>query len=81
MWSTACSRTPMTRVSPSPPSRRASGEASALNANGLFVCWSVSVLASSGIDYDIKIWSPLEETPSFNRVLANEVWLPAISVD
>uniref|UniRef100_A0A3Q4BW37 Uncharacterized protein n=1 Tax=Mola mola TaxID=94237 RepID=A0A3Q4BW37_MOLML len=31
------------------------------------------ILASSGIDYDIKIWSPLEETPSFNRVLANEV--------
>lgn len=34
---------------------------------------SFSVLASSGIDYDIKIWSPLEESPSFNRVLANEV--------
>lgn len=32
-----------------------------------------SVLASSGIDYDIKIWSPLEASPSFNRVLANEV--------
>ncbi|KAG8000577.1 DDB1-and CUL4-associated factor 6 [Nibea albiflora] len=31
------------------------------------------ILASSGIDYDIKIWSPLEESPSFNRVLANEV--------
>ncbi|XP_041662592.1 DDB1- and CUL4-associated factor 6 isoform X5 [Cheilinus undulatus] len=31
------------------------------------------ILASSGIDYDIKIWSPLEQTPSFNRVLANEV--------
>ncbi|KAM3607300.1 uncharacterized protein V6R79_005315 [Siganus canaliculatus] len=31
------------------------------------------ILASSGIDYDIKIWSPLEEAPSFNRVLANEV--------
>ncbi len=37
------------------------------------VFWFVSVLASSGIDYDIKIWSPLEESPSFNRVLANEV--------
>uniref|UniRef100_A0A8D3BBM8 DDB1-and CUL4-associated factor 6 n=1 Tax=Scophthalmus maximus TaxID=52904 RepID=A0A8D3BBM8_SCOMX len=31
------------------------------------------ILASSGIDYDIKIWSPLEESPSFNRVLAYEV--------
>ncbi|CAI5655734.1 unnamed protein product [Oreochromis niloticus] len=31
------------------------------------------ILASSGIDYDIKIWSPLEESPSFNRVLAEEV--------
>uniref|UniRef100_A0A8C6U9L9 Ddb1 and cul4 associated factor 6 n=1 Tax=Neogobius melanostomus TaxID=47308 RepID=A0A8C6U9L9_9GOBI len=31
------------------------------------------ILASSGIDYDIKIWSPLEGSPNFNRVLANEV--------
>ncbi|XP_061142528.1 DDB1- and CUL4-associated factor 6 isoform X3 [Syngnathus typhle] len=31
------------------------------------------ILASSGIDYDIKIWSPLERSPSFNRVLADEV--------
>ncbi|TRY59306.1 hypothetical protein DNTS_033545 [Danionella cerebrum] len=31
------------------------------------------ILASSGIDYDIKLWSPLEQTPSFNRVLAEEV--------
>ncbi|XP_069034821.1 DDB1- and CUL4-associated factor 6 isoform X2 [Lepisosteus oculatus] len=31
------------------------------------------ILASSGIDYDIKIWSPLEESPSFNRKLAEEV--------
>ncbi|XP_037542451.1 DDB1- and CUL4-associated factor 6 [Nematolebias whitei] len=31
------------------------------------------ILASSGIDYDIKIWSPLEELPSFNNVLADEV--------
>ncbi|XP_029558802.1 DDB1- and CUL4-associated factor 6 isoform X2 [Salmo trutta] len=31
------------------------------------------ILASSGIDYDIKIWSPLEVSPSFNRVLADEV--------
>ncbi|XP_029314984.1 DDB1- and CUL4-associated factor 6 isoform X4 [Cottoperca gobio] len=31
------------------------------------------ILASSGIDYDIKIWSPLEQSASFNRVLANEV--------
>ncbi|KAG7463499.1 hypothetical protein MATL_G00177260 [Megalops atlanticus] len=31
------------------------------------------MLASSGIDYDIKIWSPLEQSPSFNRALAEEV--------
>ncbi|XP_061698047.1 DDB1- and CUL4-associated factor 6 isoform X2 [Syngnathoides biaculeatus] len=31
------------------------------------------ILASSGIDYDIKIWSPMEQSPSFNRVLADEV--------
>ncbi|KAF5905916.1 DDB1- and CUL4-associated factor 6 isoform X1, partial [Clarias magur] len=31
------------------------------------------ILASSGIDYDIKIWSPLEQSPSFNRDLAEEV--------
>ncbi|XP_077392282.1 DDB1- and CUL4-associated factor 6 isoform X2 [Festucalex cinctus] len=31
------------------------------------------ILASSGIDYDIKIWSPLEQSPSFNSVLAGEV--------
>uniref|UniRef100_A0A674N6B5 Ddb1 and cul4 associated factor 6 n=1 Tax=Takifugu rubripes TaxID=31033 RepID=A0A674N6B5_TAKRU len=31
------------------------------------------ILASSGIDYDIKIWSPLEASPSFNRALAHEV--------
>ncbi|XP_067265314.1 DDB1- and CUL4-associated factor 6 isoform X2 [Chanodichthys erythropterus] len=31
------------------------------------------ILASSGIDYDIKLWSPLEQSASFNRVLADEV--------
>ncbi|KAM9396976.1 DDB1- and CUL4-associated factor 6-like isoform 5-T5 [Salvelinus alpinus] len=31
------------------------------------------LLATSGIDSNIKIWSPLEESPSFNRVLAEEV--------
>ncbi|XP_062862656.1 DDB1- and CUL4-associated factor 6 isoform X2 [Trichomycterus rosablanca] len=31
------------------------------------------ILASSGIDYDIKLWSPLEQTPSFNINLAKEV--------
>ncbi|XP_063109684.1 DDB1- and CUL4-associated factor 6 isoform X7 [Cavia porcellus] len=31
------------------------------------------ILASSGIDYDIKIWSPLEESRFFNRKLADEV--------
>ncbi|XP_029434949.1 DDB1- and CUL4-associated factor 6 isoform X2 [Rhinatrema bivittatum] len=31
------------------------------------------ILASSGIDYDIKIWSPLEAARSFNMKLAEEV--------
>ncbi|XP_051567128.1 DDB1- and CUL4-associated factor 6-like isoform X8 [Myxocyprinus asiaticus] len=31
------------------------------------------ILASSGIDYDIKLWSPLEQSPSFNKGLAEEV--------
>ncbi|XP_075445593.1 DDB1- and CUL4-associated factor 6 isoform X8 [Ascaphus truei] len=31
------------------------------------------ILASSGIDYNIKIWSPLEEAQSFNWKLAEEV--------
>ncbi|XP_069060259.1 DDB1- and CUL4-associated factor 6 isoform X6 [Pleurodeles waltl] len=31
------------------------------------------ILASSGIDYDIKIWSPLEEMQSFNVKLAEEI--------
>ncbi|KAL1022292.1 hypothetical protein UPYG_G00024700 [Umbra pygmaea] len=31
------------------------------------------LLATSGIDSNIKIWSPLEEVPSFNRILAEEV--------
>uniref|UniRef100_A0A8C3WIG4 DDB1- and CUL4-associated factor 6 n=1 Tax=Catagonus wagneri TaxID=51154 RepID=A0A8C3WIG4_9CETA len=31
------------------------------------------ILASSGIDYDVKIWSPLEESRIFNRKLADEV--------
>ncbi|KAG9485354.1 hypothetical protein GDO78_008438 [Eleutherodactylus coqui] len=31
------------------------------------------VLASSGIDYNIKIWSPLEQDKSFNWALAEEV--------
>ncbi len=34
----------------------------------------LTVLASSGIDYDIKLWSPLEQSASFNRVIAEEVW-------
>lgn len=33
----------------------------------------VLVLASSGIDYDIKIWSPLDESPNFQEEVANEV--------
>ncbi|XP_071403561.1 DDB1- and CUL4-associated factor 6-like [Centroberyx affinis] len=31
------------------------------------------VLATSGIDYNIKMWSPMEEVPSFDRKLAEEV--------
>uniref|UniRef100_A0A4W3ICG3 Ddb1 and cul4 associated factor 6 n=1 Tax=Callorhinchus milii TaxID=7868 RepID=A0A4W3ICG3_CALMI len=31
------------------------------------------ILASSGIDYDIKIWTPLEGMPAFDRKLADEV--------
>ncbi|XP_073522629.1 DDB1- and CUL4-associated factor 6 isoform X4 [Phyllobates terribilis] len=31
------------------------------------------ILASSGIDYNIKIWSPLEQERSFNWALAEEV--------
>ncbi|XP_067849019.1 DDB1- and CUL4-associated factor 6 isoform X6 [Heptranchias perlo] len=31
------------------------------------------ILASSGIDYDVKIWTPLEGIPAFDRKLAEEV--------
>ncbi|XP_071759214.1 DDB1- and CUL4-associated factor 6-like [Centroberyx gerrardi] len=31
------------------------------------------LLATSGIDYNIKMWSPMEEVPSFDRKLAEEV--------
>ncbi|KAM5179703.1 DDB1- and CUL4-associated factor 6 isoform 2-T3 [Mantella aurantiaca] len=31
------------------------------------------ILASSGIDYNVKIWSPLEEDKSFNWALAEEI--------
>ncbi|XP_046886819.1 DDB1- and CUL4-associated factor 6 isoform X1 [Hypomesus transpacificus] len=31
------------------------------------------LLATSGIDSNIKIWSPMEEFPSFNRLLAEKV--------
>ncbi|XP_071137379.1 DDB1- and CUL4-associated factor 6-like isoform X1 [Mytilus edulis] len=31
------------------------------------------ILASSGIDYDIKIWSPLDESPNFHEEVANEI--------
>lgn len=33
------------------------------------------VLASSGIDYDIKLWMPLEENPHFEEEIAAEVRL------
>jgi len=31
------------------------------------------VLASSGIDYDIKLWMPTNEQPHFDEAAANEV--------
>lgn len=31
------------------------------------------VLASSGIDYDIKLWSPLHSAPSFDEQKAKEI--------
>lgn len=76
MWSTACSHTPTTPVRPRPPSHDTTGWNFLVRKDAgdvLFVFWSVAVLASSGIDYDIKIWSPLEASPSFNRGLAHEV--------
>ena len=35
--------------------------------------FSSSVLASSGIDYDVKIWMPLEEEPTFDQAFTDEV--------
>ena len=35
--------------------------------------FSFSVLASSGIDYDVKIWMPIAEEPTFDSAKANEV--------
>lgn len=31
------------------------------------------VLASSGIDYDIKLWMPMNEQPQFDEAAASEV--------
>ncbi len=31
------------------------------------------VLASSGIDYDVKVWMPVAEEPAFDSVKAHEV--------
>ena len=31
------------------------------------------VLASSGIDYDVKIWAPLEEESIYDEEIAHEV--------
>lgn len=40
-----------------------------------FVCVFIfSVLASSGIDYDIKLWAPLEVEPNFDEERAAEVF-------
>lgn len=38
----------------------------------LFACF-VSVLATSGIDYDVKIWAPFAEEPCYDRERADEV--------
>jgi len=36
------------------------------------VC-GIVVLASSGIDYDIKLWMPTNDYPQFDEAAANEV--------
>ncbi|KAI4886604.1 hypothetical protein NFI96_000801 [Prochilodus magdalenae] len=54
-------------------SRRSSEEESSRAAQRTET--SQPVLASSGIDHDIKIWSPMEEFPSYDRVLTEEVIL------
>ena len=36
---------------------------------------SLKVLASSGIDYDIKLWAPLNDKPFFDSIKADEVFL------
>lgn len=38
------------------------------------------VLASSGIDYDIKLWMPLEENPHFEEERAAEASIIFLSV-
>lgn len=80
MWSTACSLTLLTPVSQQKKQKKniktidwASIKGFILDDLDLIICF-FAVLASSGIDYDIKLWSPLEQSPSFNRVLADEVW-------
>ena len=43
-----------------------------MTCNVLLICLS-PVLASSGIDYDVKIWAPLESEPCFDVEAAEEV--------
>ena len=45
---------------------------SLVTLSALFVCLC-AVLASSGIDYDVKIWAPLEAEPCFDVEAAQEV--------
>lgn len=82
MWSTAYSLTLMTPVSKKIPENNRSRPMKHFGLDDLnHIIWSdvvcfyfFKVLASSGIDYDIKLWSPLEQSASFNGVLAEEVW-------
>ena len=39
----------------------------------LRLLYLLSVLASSGIDYDVKIWCPLEQDSQFDEVKSAEV--------
>jgi len=41
----------------------------------------ILVLASSGIDYDIKLWAPVGEEPFFDEVKAKEVQLSVLIDD
>lgn len=36
---------------------------------------TLPILATSGIDHDIKLWSPVLEEPAFDRELADKVFI------